>query len=456
VSASRIGHAAKAQSAGNAAAPSGAASDFQALMGAGLAAAPAGTPTGSQDAAGDGSSGGKATPGDSRSADARKRDKHGTDAHAEPPADAVPQAGLPGAAPAHTAARDAAMSPRSRGSAGSASPSKPVRDAGSAASPIAAASAAVTSSFSGPRDPQNGSMPGSPTDPMTESAANAVASRDDPISRAVQMLLSAAAGSASPAAAVPPGATAGKSTQSAGGEPESDPATDEESTGARPGVEADLQMLAWLSGTSASGTASIVSTQSDLGSGASSVDVSRANGSAAGSAASPALPLLPDPSLGASAALGLAAPPHTAAATHAPGAVLQAPVGTSAWVEQLGAQLTWMAHRGIESASLHVSPTDLGPIDVRISLHGRDASVWFGAAHAGTRAALEQALPQLHNLFAAQGIALSDTGVFREPPRQTSRRTATAAARAAAVREQPARAADLRSTGSLGLLDLYA
>jgi flagellar hook-length control protein FliK len=58
---------------------------------------------------------------------------------------------------------------------------------------------------------------------------------------------------------------------------------------------------------------------------------------------------------------------------------LASPVGTSAWTDELGARVTWMAHQGIESASLRLSPEHLGPLQVSISVHDGRASVWFGA-----------------------------------------------------------------------------
>jgi flagellar hook-length control protein FliK len=53
------------------------------------------------------------------------------------------------------------------------------------------------------------------------------------------------------------------------------------------------------------------------------------------------------------------------------------------------------------------------------------ASVWFGANHADTRAALEQALPHLRQMFASQGLTLSDAGVSRESPRGQPQKSAT-------------------------------
>ena len=152
----------------------------------------------------------------------------------------------------------------------------------------------------------------------------------------------------------------------------------------------------------------------------------------------------------------LASTAQAGAAQQAAGA-LQSPFGTTAWVQELGAQLTWMAHRGIETASLHVSPAELGPIEVRIAVRGTDASVWFGAAQATTRTALEHALPQLRQLLASQGLALADAGVFREPPRGSAHQAPSRAlAPVAGLRDEASRTPEPRAAARLGLLDLYA
>jgi flagellar hook-length control protein FliK len=96
---------------------------------------------------------------------------------------------------------------------------------------------------------------------------------------------------------------------------------------------------------------------------------------------------------------------------------LRAPVGTPAWSDELGGQLTWMAANGRESASLRLSPENLGPLEIRISVEDGEAKVWFGATQAETRTALENSLPRLRELLASQGLVLADAGVFRDAPR---------------------------------------
>jgi len=134
---------------------------------------------------------------------------------------------------------------------------------------------------------------------------------------------------------------------------------------------------------------------------------------------------------------------------------LHNPVGSSAWADELGTRLALMADRGQHTASLRLSPEHLGPLEVRISVRDDQASVWFGASHADTRAALEQALPRLRELFASQGLSLADAGVFREPPRDQPRLAPSLSSSTEAgstESEAIARVGPIR----LGLVDAYA
>lgn len=177
---------------------------------------------------------------------------------------------------------------------------------------------------------------------------------------------------------------------------------------------------------------------------------------------------VPKPAADSSAAVATGAPAslaHLGVASHfslqhlrtegsSPTLELQQPVGTPAWNDELGTQLTWMSHQGLDSASLRVSPEHLGPVEVRISVHNGDASVWFGASQADTRAALQQALPHLRAMFASQGMTLSDSGVSREPPRQG--RTLSSTQLNAVAPVAGADSTHAASHLSLGLVDTYA
>ena len=97
---------------------------------------------------------------------------------------------------------------------------------------------------------------------------------------------------------------------------------------------------------------------------------------------------------------------------------VHAPVGSAAWADEVGTRVVMMTESGNHTASLKLSPEHLGPLEINITVRDDKASVWFGAAHADTRAAIETALPRLREMFEAQGLSLADAGVFREPPRE--------------------------------------
>lgn len=117
----------------------------------------------------------------------------------------------------------------------------------------------------------------------------------------------------------------------------------------------------------------------------------------------------------------------TAAPDPGPTRTLHSTVGSSQWADELSTRMMLMSERGQHSASLRLNPEHLGPLEVRIAVRDDQASVWFGSAHADTRAAIEQALPRLRELFASQGLSLADAGVHHDAPREQSRPSATAA-----------------------------
>lgn len=133
-------------------------------------------------------------------------------------------------------------------------------------------------------------------------------------------------------------------------------------------------------------------------------------------------------------------------------------VGTAAWADEIAARMNVMAEQGRHTASLRLSPEHLGPLEIRIAVRDDQASVWFGASHPDTRAALEAAMPRLREMFAAQGLSLADTGVFHEAPRQPQSPVPSGREQplADAAAEDPGRGVALRVQVPKGLLDIYA
>lgn len=97
--------------------------------------------------------------------------------------------------------------------------------------------------------------------------------------------------------------------------------------------------------------------------------------------------------------------------TQTPGFSLAQPVGRPEWGEALGTRVVWLARQGIQAAEVRLHPAHLGPIEIQVSIADETARVAFAAHHPHTREALEAALPQLKEMFAAQGLQLTDAAV---------------------------------------------
>jgi len=135
---------------------------------------------------------------------------------------------------------------------------------------------------------------------------------------------------------------------------------------------------------------------------------------------------------------------------------IHTPVGTPGWSDELGGQLHLMADKGQSVASLRLSPEHLGPLEVQISVQDNQASVWFGAANADTRAAIEQAMPRLRELFAAQGMSLMQSGVFNQSSRDPGRQAPGPASLAGAAEGVAGPDPAVHLLSARGLIDAYA
>jgi flagellar hook-length control protein FliK len=123
------------------------------------------------------------------------------------------------------------------------------------------------------------------------------------------------------------------------------------------------------------------------------------------------------------------------------------------WVEDLGNRLASMVRTGESSASLQLTPVDLGPLEVNVSVRDNQATIHFGAANADTRALLEASMPRLREMLASQGFQLMDSSVSHGFARQT-RHESAGTPRVDGIGEAPTTSA--KAIHITGLLDLYA
>ena len=162
------------------------------------------------------------------------------------------------------------------------------------------------------------------------------------------------------------------------------------------------------------------------------------------------------------AAVQLTARVEAAATAREPHVVVRSvhvAVDDARWPQQVGHEVRLLVERGVQSATLRVTPEHLGPVDVRIDIVNDKANVQFGAAQAETRHALADAIPRLRELLAGSGVVLGDASV---------RPDANGAFTQPAPRRAPERADDVRRevaeasvepramTARIGLIDAYA
>jgi flagellar hook-length control protein FliK len=185
---------------------------------------------------------------------------------------------------------------------------------------------------------------------------------------------------------------------------------------------------------------------------AQALPLSRSETSAAPAPGSPAAALAPN-------AAGM---PPTARVGEAPAsfqAHLAAALGSPEFAPALGTQISLLVRDGIQHAQLQLHPLELGPIAVRISLDGNQAQVDFHAAQAGTRQALEEAVPALAGALREAGFTLSGGGVFqhaRDPRSPWHGSPPDRAARADDGSAERPLAGAAPFTRSRGMVDLYA
>ncbi len=86
-------------------------------------------------------------------------------------------------------------------------------------------------------------------------------------------------------------------------------------------------------------------------------------------------------------------------------------IGDPGFGQDVSRQLVFLAKTGVQSAQLSLQPAELGPVSVSIQMNGLQASLVISASHAATRAALQEALPHLSELFQSSGLQLADAQV---------------------------------------------
>jgi len=103
-----------------------------------------------------------------------------------------------------------------------------------------------------------------------------------------------------------------------------------------------------------------------------------------------------------------------------PVATLTPPLTSPVWSQHLGDQLVKLVRNGDNRVSLQLNPAELGPLVVDIVQQGdHEVHLQLVAASPAARSAAEQAIPQLRESLAEQGITLGQATVGEQGSRRS-------------------------------------
>jgi len=124
---------------------------------------------------------------------------------------------------------------------------------------------------------------------------------------------------------------------------------------------------------------------------------------------------LPGGLAGLAHASGTAAPGSSAPAAQT---TLGTPVPDPRFPRALAEQVSLFVASDVKSANILVSPPEMGPIRIELTVSGDDARIVFTAAHPDTRQAIEQSSAVLRSLLAERGVGLGQMDVGHGDPQQ--------------------------------------
>ncbi|MES9830738.1 MAG: flagellar hook-length control protein FliK [Candidatus Thiodiazotropha sp. DIVDIV] len=142
---------------------------------------------------------------------------------------------------------------------------------------------------------------------------------------------------------------------------------------------------------------------------------------------------------------------------------LNTPVGQPGWDQAVGERIQWMVNQNVQQAEIKLTPPNLGPLEIKISIHNDQTNVTFIAAQAPTREALESSIPRLREMFGEINLNLANVDVGQHQTGDSGREDALEAQSGGPGVESDASvqgwSSDLDTTriqSGNGLLDTYA
>jgi flagellar hook-length control protein FliK len=140
-------------------------------------------------------------------------------------------------------------------------------------------------------------------------------------------------------------------------------------------------------------------------------------------------------------------------------AAIDTPVQSASFASELADKVVWLSGRQGQIADISLNPPQMGPLEVRLTVSGGDATAQFFSPNPAVRDAIDAALPKLREMMAQAGLSLGNTGVHdqtssqREAAQQSSQ--ATASGNDIVVNQATLASIGMIRSSGAGLVDLY-
>ena len=90
---------------------------------------------------------------------------------------------------------------------------------------------------------------------------------------------------------------------------------------------------------------------------------------------------------------------------------IDVPVSHAEWGDKVAGKLTWLTARNMSVAEIHLTPPDMGPMEVKVQVQQEQASITVHSANPVVREQLELHSHRLRDMLGEQGISLEQFDV---------------------------------------------
>ncbi len=111
--------------------------------------------------------------------------------------------------------------------------------------------------------------------------------------------------------------------------------------------------------------------------------------------------------------------PETAAPLRGYATSIDVPVGHAEWGDKLVGKLSWLTARNMSVAEIHLTPPDMGPMEVKVRVQNEQASITVHSANPVVRDQLELNSHRLRDMLSEQGLSLAGFDVSDSPQQQS-------------------------------------